>query len=251
MRRLLMICLTSLSAAAVVFAQVSETPQKLKVAPSTTAISAAAKPAAAKPAESKTAESKPAESKPAALGQPLWKELSIPQQLALRPLGANWDSMGAGQKSKWLTVAKNFDKMPAAQQAKMHARMTEWTSLSSQQRADARQNFAQHRELTDGLTSEQRKVQWQAYQQLSPEQKQKLVQSALKAPSSGAATAIKPQTVLKKEPAPEFGTGKVLAKAKATPSTPAPGKKITVASHVAEQGSILPGNALQDASTKP
>ncbi len=230
MRRLLLICLTSLGAASIAFAQISAAPSALKTAPTT------ATPAAAKPAAS---------------SQPLWKDLSASQQAALRPLTANWDSIGLGQKSKWLSVAKDFDKLPAAQQAKMHARMTEWTSLSSQQRADARQNFAQHRELTDGLTPEQRKVQWQAYQQLSSEQKQKLAQSALKAPGSGAATAIKPQTVFKKEPAPEFGTGKVLAKAKAAPSTPAPGKKITVASHVAEQGSILPGNALQDASTKP
>jgi Protein of unknown function (DUF3106) len=190
----------------------------------------------------------PAASKPAAANKPLWKELSPAEQTALRPLSANWDSMGIGQKRKWQSVAKDFDKLPAAQQTKMHARMTEWTALSPKQRADARINFAEHRQLTDGLTPEQRKAQWQAYQQLSPEEKRKLAESASKPAIVGAAPAAKPQPVLKKEPAPEFGTAKVLANAKAAPS-PAPGKKIAVAPHVANQGSILPGHA-HDAAEK-
>lgn len=175
--------------------------------------------------------------------QPLWKELSVAEQAALRPLAANWDAMGIGQKRKWQSVAKDFDKLPAHQQAKMHARMTEWITLTPKQRADARINFAENRQLTDGLTPEQRKAQWQAYQQLSPEDKRRLAESAPKASIVGAAPAVKPQPVLKKEPAPEFGTAKVLAKAKASPNTPAPGKKIAVAPHVASQGSVLPGNS--------
>jgi hypothetical protein len=85
--------------------------------------------------------------------QPLWKDLSPAEQASLRPLAANWDGMGIGQKRKWQSVAKDFDKLPAPQQAKMHTRMTEWTALSPQQRADARINFAQNRELTDRPSS--------------------------------------------------------------------------------------------------
>ncbi|TAG25862.1 MAG: DUF3106 domain-containing protein [Burkholderiales bacterium] len=193
--------------------------------------------AASEPAKATVA--KPAA---AAAKKPLWKELSPAEQTALRPLAANWDAMGIGQKRKWQSVAKDFDKLPTTQQAKMHTRMTEWIALSPQQRAEARINFAENRQLTDGLTPEQRKVQWQAYQQLSPEEKRKLADSASKATLAGAAPAAKPQPVLKKEPAPEFGTGKVLANAKAA-NTPAPGKKIAVAPHVANQGSVLPGSA--------
>ncbi len=232
MRRLLLILLTSLGTASVVHGQVSPTSSAPNAANAATAATTAAV-------------------KSTAHSPPLWKDLSAPEQSALRPLGANWNAMGIGQKRKWLSVAKDFEKLPAAQQAKMHARMTEWTALSSQQRADARQNFAQHRELTDGLTAEQRKAQWQAYQQLSPEDKRKLADSAPKASIAGAATAVKPQPVLKKESAPEFGTAKVLAKAKAAPTAPAPGKKIAVASHVSDQGSILPGNTMQDSADKP
>ena len=174
--------------------------------------------------------------------KPLWVDLSPAEQAALRPLAANWDGIGVGQKRKWQSVAQDFAKLPAAQQAKMHARMTDWTALSPQQRAAARQNFAQNRDVTDGLTPEQRKVQWQAYQQLSPEEKRKLAESAPKAAVAGAAPAARPQPVLKKEPALEFGTAKALAKAQSSPKAPAPGKKIAVAPHIAEQGSVLPGS---------
>ncbi len=202
----------------------------------------AAKPAPASPS--------PIQAK-VAPGQPLWKELTAKEQTALSPLSAEWDEMRLGQKNKWLSVAKDFDKLPAPQQTKMHARMREWTALSPQQRATARLNFAQHRELTDGLTPEQRSVQWQAYQQLSPEEKRKLADSAPKASLAGSAPPAKPQPVLRKEPAPEFGTAKVLERAKITPSPPATGKKITVAPHVASQGLILPGNPTPESASKP
>jgi len=177
--------------------------------------------------------------------KPLWSELSIAEQTALRPLAAKWDTMNVGQKRKWQSIALDFAKRPTAQQSQIHARMTEWAALSPQQRATARQNFAANRELTDGLTPEQRQVQWQAYQQLSPEEKRKLAESAPKAAAAGAAPAARPQPVLRKEPAPQFGSANALAKAKAAPKAPAPGKKIAVASHVLEQGSILPGSAKQ------
>jgi Protein of unknown function (DUF3106) len=204
---------------------------------------------AAKPAVAVTNPSVASAAKtlPNVSSQPLWKELTAAEQTALRPLAANWDSMGIGQKRKWQTVAKDFDKLPAAQQTKMHARMAEWTALSSQQRAAARINFAQNRELTDGLTPEQRKVQWEAYQQLSPEEKRKLAESAPKAVATGAAPAARPQPVLKKDPRPEFGTAKVLAKAKSQSNAPAAGKKIAVAPHVAEHGSILRGEHAEPA----
>lgn len=182
--------------------------------------------------------------------QPLWKELSNTQQSALKPLAANWDAMGLGQKRKWISVAKDYDKLPPAQQAKLQTRMTEWASLSPQQRANARQNFAQHKELTDGLTPDQRNAQWQAYQALSPEQKRKLAEGASKPQIAGAATATKPQPVLRKDPPPEFGTGKVLARARLAPQLPGTGKKIAVAPHVATQGIIMPGS-LPTRSDKP
>lgn len=180
----------------------------------------------------------PALSAQAPASKPLWSELGGKEQAALKPLAVHWEGMSAAQKRKWLTVSKDYDKLTPVQQAKLHARMTDWSSMSTQQRASARQNFTQLKELTDGLTPEQRKAQWQAYQELSPEQKRKLAESAPKPATVGAAPAIKPQPVLKKEPAPEFGTAKVLAKSQNAPQ----GKgKIAIAPHVQQQGAILPG----------
>jgi uncharacterized membrane protein len=178
--------------------------------------------------------------------KPSWAELNAQQQAALKPLAPNWEGMSAAQKRKWLSVSKDFEKLQPADQAKLHARMTDWSSLSTQQRGAARQNFAQHRELTDGLTPEQRKAQWQAYQQLSPEEKRKLVESAQRPNQTGAALAAKPQPVLRKEPPPQFGTAKVLAKSQnASTGT----GKIAIAPHVQQQGAILPGQPLD--STRP
>jgi hypothetical protein len=69
--------------------------------------------------------------------------------------------------------------------------MNEWVTLSPQQRAQARLNFARTKELSKQLTPEEKKAKWQTYQALSPEEKQKLAAKASPKPV-GAATAVKP-----------------------------------------------------------
>jgi Protein of unknown function (DUF3106) len=165
---------------------------------------------------------------------PAWAELSPEQQAALKPLAANWQTMGPGQRSKWLEVSKNYASMSASEQTRLHARMSGWASLSPQQRAQARINFAENQALTNGLTPEQRKVQWQAYQLLSPEEKKKLVANSGKA-TVGTATTPKPTDRLKNSPAPEFGTAKVLG----LPRNP-PTRKIAVAPHLQKSNSLMP-----------
>ena len=95
--------------------------------------------------------------------------------------------IGEAQKRKWLAVSKNYPALPAPEQAKLHSRMTEWTSLSQQQRSQARLNFAETKKLSPGDQS----ANWQAYQALSPEDRQKLAAKASPKPA-GAATAVKP-----------------------------------------------------------
>lgn len=118
---------------------------------------------------------------------PLWKELSPAEQAALKPLAANWSTVGEAQKRKWLVVSKNYATLPPAEQQKLHGRMTQWVSLSPKQRTDARLNFAE----TKTLTPTEKVQGWKDYQALSPQEKQKLAEQA--APkTSGAATAVKP-----------------------------------------------------------
>ena len=119
--------------------------------------------------------------------RPAWVELTPQQQQSLRPLASSWASLSEGQKRKWLAVSRNFPNMPMVEQQRLHSRMEGWVALSPQQRAQARLNFAE----TKDLSPEQKAAKWQAYQALSPEQKQKLAIGAKPKPM-GAATAAKP-----------------------------------------------------------
>ena len=116
-----------------------------------------------------------------------WNELSAAQQEALQPLASSWATMSPGQRRKWLAISKNFPSMPLDEQARLFSRMTEWVSLSTQQRMQARLNFAE----TKQLSAEEKRAKWQAYQALSPEERQKL---EAQAPPKirGAATELRP-----------------------------------------------------------
>lgn len=168
--------------------------------------------------------------------KPDWAELNTNTQVALKPLQSNWQGMRAAQKRKWLELSKNFSTLNATEQAKLHTRMTDWAALSPQQRTEARLNFAENRAMTDGLTPEQRKVQWDAYQLLSPEEKRKLADSSPKVPA-GAATAVKPTQPIRQSPPPQYGTAKALAAASASQT---PNRKITVAPQLQTGNSIVP-----------
>lgn len=126
------------------------------------------------------------------VSRPLWVELTPLQQQALAPLASSWNTtISEAQKRKWLAISKNYDRLPLEGQATLNSRMNEWVALSPQQRAQARLNFGKTKELSRQLTPEEKKAKWEAYQALSPEEKQKL--AAKGSPSAtGAATAIKP-----------------------------------------------------------
>lgn len=119
--------------------------------------------------------------------KPAWQDLTPVQQQSLKPLAANWTTLGASQKRKWLAVAINYPGLAPQEQAKLHSRMTEWVSLSQQQRDQARLNFAHSKQLTPS----QKEATWKAYQELSPEEKQKLATAAVPR-TAGAAAAAKP-----------------------------------------------------------
>jgi Protein of unknown function (DUF3106) len=169
--------------------------------------------------------------------QPAWKELNPAQQAALAPLAGQWPTISSDRKKKWLELSKNYANLPAPEQAKLHTRMADWAALSSQQRAAARQNFAQNQALTSGLTAEQRSVQWQAYQLLSAEEKNKLAASSPK-PPAGPAIALRPADPLKSAPPPIFGTAKALAQ-QSEPAR-APASKISIAPHLQKSNSLMP-----------
>lgn len=160
----------------------SQTPANAPVAPAAKVPTPAPKPlAAAKP---KTPTPSTAAVSPS---KPDWKELTPAQQGSLQPLQSGWDSFSEGHKRKWIAIAQNYATLPSAEQNKLHSRMREWASLSAREREQARLNFAE----TSRLTPAEKAANWQAYQALSPEEKQKLAAKAAAKPV-GAAAAVKP-----------------------------------------------------------
>lgn len=178
-------------------------------------------------------------------GKP-WKSLDAAQQTALAPLSLTWETLNAGQKSKWLELSKNYATLPAAEQAKLQTRMGDWAKLSTQQRAQARHNFAVNQAITSGLNAEQRSAQWQAYQLLSPQEKQALAEQSGKA---AVATAANPRPVepLKNTPAPQFGSANALAAQ--SKNTTSASSKITIAPHLQKSNSLK--SSVSVASDKP
>ncbi|PHM21792.1 MAG: hypothetical protein CK604_00815 [Curvibacter sp. PD_MW3] len=126
------------------------------------------------------------------VNQQTWQKLTPAQQQALSPLADNWHELGEDRKRKWLEISKNYHTLPPAEQAMMHSRMSEWVSLSQQQRTQARLNFVE----TKKLSPQEKAAKWQAYQELSPEEKKKLAAKATVKPAGVA--VLKPQTASEK-----------------------------------------------------
>jgi hypothetical protein len=119
-----------------------------------------------------------------------WGELTPQQQQALAPLGASWQSLSEAHKRKWLALSSNYAVLPPPEQARLRSRMTEWATLSPQQRTQARLNFAE----TQQVDAVDKRAKWEAYQALPPEEKRRLAAgaTAAKPPPPVTAPAVRP-----------------------------------------------------------
>lgn len=142
---------------------------------------------------------------------PDWSQLTTPQKEALYPLANRWTYLSEAQKRNWLRLAASFHSLAPHEQAKMLDRITEWASLSAQQRSQARLNYA----AAAKLPADSKRAQWEAYQALSPEEKKRLAAKAAPKPA-GAAIAVRPVSPKK--------LARVPAAVNATPAVPNPPK---------------------------
>lgn len=157
------------------------------------------------------------------VSKPLWQELTIAQQVSLKPLAANWNSLGEAQKRKWMAIATSYPKLSADEQAKLHSRMTDWATLSQHQRTQARLNFAE----TKLVTPSQKTATWQAYQALSPDEKKKLGTLAT-TKGTGVAAVARPVAPQK------------LASIPVSRPTPKQGLKMAAVNPAVDQNTLLP-----------
>lgn len=130
----------------------------------------------------------PSSATPSAINPgPQWGTLSPTQRAILQPLANIWNSLTLERKNKWLALAQKYPNLAPAEQAKLQSRMAEWAVLNPQERERARLNFAE----TKKLSPSERTADWEAYQALSPEERQKFAEKARPKPA-GAAIAPKP-----------------------------------------------------------
>lgn len=105
---------------------------------------------------------------------PAWGSLSAAQQQALAPLQRDWASIDATRKMKWLEVAGRFPTLPADERARVQERMASWARMTPAERASARMQFQEARQLP----TEERQARWQQYQALSDDERKQLAQRA-------------------------------------------------------------------------
>lgn len=116
-----------------------------------------------------------------------WADLSGSQRTALAPLARQWAQLSDAQKRKWIALARNFDQLSSAERQRLHERMGEWVALSPSDRARARLNFADAKQLP----ADERRAKWEAYNALSDEDKRRLA-LRIPPPPVGAAVATRP-----------------------------------------------------------
>lgn len=105
-----------------------------------------------------------------------WARLTNAERVALAPFATEWDTFSDERKRKWIKIASRYSKLTPEQQKGLQERMTEWVRLTPDQRRVARENY----QVSKELSREAREKAWKAYQQLTPEQKERLAASERK-----------------------------------------------------------------------
>jgi hypothetical protein len=123
-----------------------------------------------------------------------WSHLSDAQHEALAPFASEWNTFSDERKRKWIKIAARYAKMSPEAQKRLHERMTEWVRMTPDQRRVARENY----QVSKALPPQARKKAWQAYQELTPEQKAKLAaigrkrrETIVSAPPTGERSEIR------------------------------------------------------------
>ena len=98
---------------------------------------------------------------------PRWNSLSPAQQTLLEPFRDSWTTLPDAEQRAWAELALRFPRLAADQQERAQKRIQEWAALTPPQRQMARSNYR----LAKVLPPEARVQQYEAYRELSPEQR--------------------------------------------------------------------------------
>jgi len=172
------------------------------------------------------AASQPAAQHPVVNAHPTWAELSPAHQQVLAPLQPIWETFPELNRRKWERIADRYPKLKPEEQQRLHDRMTEWVTMTPQQRRLARENY----QITRTLPPEKKAEAWDRYQQLPEEQKKKLAAAEKVPRRPGTVSALpsgkRPPTdtgrQLRPEKKPASAPGAVAGPASAVQAAAAP-----------------------------
>lgn len=119
-------------------------------------------------------------------GGPAWTTLGTSEQRILLPLMAIWPTIDPQRKQKWREVAASFNALSVEQQERLRSRMVEWASMTPAQRNAARVTY----EVMKKVPAAERQARWEAYQNLSDEQRRALVAQASQRPTRAASAPV-------------------------------------------------------------
>jgi len=105
---------------------------------------------------------------------PSWSSLSTSQKETLSTLEEDWNTLSSEQKVKWIQLSNKYETLPDVERERLKSRMSDWAKLSTKDRRMARSNFIKSLDIPNEKKSEA----WEAYQQLSPEEKKQLADEA-------------------------------------------------------------------------
>lgn len=104
-----------------------------------------------------------------------WSDLKPAQKAALKPLEREWSGIDVRSKQKWVAFSTRFPTLSPPEQARVQERMSEWAKLTPKQRGEARMHFQEAKQLPP----QDRQARWEAYQALTPEQRERLAARAV------------------------------------------------------------------------
>ena len=95
---------------------------------------------------------------------PSWNQLPREQQQILAPIEAEWSTLDAVRKRKWIGIAQRYPQMSVEEQERLQRRMKDWASLTPEQRRAAREKYREFEQLGPDERQAVRE-KWEQYRQ--------------------------------------------------------------------------------------
>ncbi|SMC51616.1 DUF3106 domain-containing protein [Polynucleobacter kasalickyi] len=104
-----------------------------------------------------------------------WTDLSTVQKEILSSLEEDWPNLTVDQRVKWIQLANRYDNLTNTEKERLKSRMADWSKLPINEKRIARANYLN----SLAISNDQKLEAWEAYQQLSAEEKKELAEHAL------------------------------------------------------------------------